>query len=295
MPSILPRLTELVARGENLPALPTLLLQLHHVLQDERAGAWHVAEVIERDPALTVRLLRAANSAAFTRGQPVTSVAAAVSRLGREHVRTICVVHAVADAFGAGRGQLDARAFWLHSATVAALVSNLWVRVGDTASVSADEAYVVGLLHDVGLLVLDRHFPESFSRVLAARIDSDAPLTLLEQQHCGVDHGAIGGLLIGRWSMPAYVSEAIAHHDEPEAAPLAARTMATVIAAAEGMCWQMDLGLLIEGRPVELPAVLLRRLGVPASDVRAIIDATADVHAFAESFLAPGAASSAAA
>jgi HD-like signal output (HDOD) protein len=293
MPSILPRLTALVARGDDLPALPALLLQLHHVLHDERAGAWNIADVIERDPALTARLLRAANSAAFSRGQPLTSVVSAVSRLGREHVRAICVVHAVSDAFGAGRGRLDARAFWAHSATVAALTSNLWVRVGDLRAVSADEAYVVGLLHDVGLLVLDRHFPDEFAALLAARIESDEPLGALEQRLHGVDHGTVGGLMIGRWSMPAYVADAISHHDEPDAAPETARRLAMVLAAAEGMCWQMDLGLLVEGRPVELPAILLRRLGVPAAEVRRIIDATLDVHAFAEGFLAPGLSSAA--
>ncbi len=287
MPSILPRLRDLVARGENLPALPTLLLQLHRVLEDEAAGAWHVAEVIERDPALTVRLLRAANSAAFSRGAAVTSVSAAVSRLGRSQVRTICLVHAVAEAFGAQRGRLDSRAFWAHSATVAALTSNLWVRVGDTRAVSADDAYVVGLLHDVGLLALDRHFPDSFAAVLAARIESDAPLATLEQDLQGVDHAAVGSLLIGRWAMPSHVADAIGHHHEPERAPDSARTLAMVLAAAEGMCWQMDLGLLIEGRPPELPAVYLRRLGVPPAEIRAIIDATVGVQEFAEGFLAP--------
>lgn len=287
MAHLFSRLKELVSRGDNLPTLPTIVLQLHRVLEDPDAGAVHVAEVIERDPGLAARLLRTVNSAAFARdARAVMRIETAVTRLGLAQVRTICVVHAIAEAFGPHRGRVDAKAFWAHSATVAALTSNLWVRVGDTRRVSADEAYVVGLLHDVGLLVLDRHFPVEHAQVLAVREATDEPLGQLESQWLGVDHGTVASLMLGRWSLPSYVAEAVGHHNAPHEASEDARPLATVLAAAEAMCWQMDLGLAMEGRPSQPAAVWLRSLGVAPDEVRALIEATSDVHEFASGFLA---------
>ncbi len=286
MPYIFSDLKDLVSRGENLPTLPTIVLQLHRVLEDPAAGPAHVAGVIAQDPALTARLLRTVNSAAYARpGGRLTSVDSAVSLLGTSQVRTVCVVHAVAQAFGLKRGRLDPKEFWAHSATVAAIASNLWVRVGDTRAISADDAYVVGLLHDVGLLVLDQHFSQEFTAMLASREDPDEPLARLEETELGIDHGAVGGLLLGRWSLPGFVADAISQHNSPLTAAPEVRALATVIAAAEAMCWQMDLGLPIEGRPPQPAATLLRSLGVSAPEVRGIIESTCDVHAVAAAFL----------
>jgi HD-like signal output (HDOD) protein len=286
VPYIFSDLKELVSRGDNLPTLPTIVLQLHRVLEDPAAGPAQVAGVIAQDPALTARLLRTVNSAAYARSaKRITSVDAAVSLLGTSQVRSVCVVHAVASAFGNKRGRLDPKEFWAHSATVAALTSNLWVRVGDTRSISADDAYVVGLLHDVGLLVLDQHFGEDFASVLDLREDPDEPLAGLEETELGIDHGAVGGLLLGRWSLPGFVAEAVSHHNAPCTAPSDIRCLSAVLAAAEAMCWQMDLGLAIEGRPIQPAAVLLRSLGVSAPEVRGIIESTCDVHSVAAAFL----------
>jgi HD-like signal output (HDOD) protein len=260
-------------------------MQLHRALEDPLAGPAHIAGVISQDPALTARLLRTVNSATFARGGGrISSVDAAVSLLGTSQVRTVCVVHAVAQAFGAKRGRLDPTDFWAHSATVAALVSDLWVRVGDTRSVSADDAYVVGLLHDVGLLVLDQHFGAVYWAMLDAREDPDEPLAALEEAELGIDHGAVGGLLLGRWSLPAFVGDAVGQHNSPSGGATGAMMLTTVLAAAEAMCWQMDLGLPIEGRPTQPAAALLRSLGVPAPEVRGLIESTCNVHAFAASF-----------
>src|SRR5512147_807202 len=110
---------DLLARGENLPTLPTVVFQLHRVLDDEHAGAADVAAIIERDPALTARLLRSANSAAFSRsGERIGSISSAVSRLGVNQVRAICIVLAVVKAFSRKAGGLDHQVFWTHSAAV---------------------------------------------------------------------------------------------------------------------------------------------------------------------------------
>ncbi len=287
MPYIFPRLQQIISRGEDLPTLPTIVLQLHRVLDDPRAGPARVAQVIEQDPALTTRLLRVVNSAFFAGGGPrLTSVPAAVAKLGMNHIRSTCLVMAVVKAFGKQSGRFDHEQFWAHSATVAELASRLWARVGDERTVSSDDAYVVGLLHDVGLLVIDQHFPDELTELLLTRDDDSAPLATLEEAQMGIDHGAVAGLLLGRWSLPPFVADAVTHHNHPKEAPAEFRQLAMVLAAVEAMCWEMDLGLPIEGRPVEPAAVWLRALGVPAREVRGIIAETEEVHFQAAGFLA---------
>jgi len=276
------RLQQLISRGDDLPTLPGIILQLDQVLDDPTAGTAQVARVIEQDPALTREVLRIANSQKFRRsGARIRSVPMAVLRMGLDHVRSVCMVHAVVQAFDHGRARTDRRRFWSHCATVASLASWLWARVGDTRAIRPEDAYVVGLLHDVGLLVIDRHFPDEFSDLLEAREDPDAALAPLEEELLGLDHGAVAGFLIGRWSLPSFVADAIAQHNHPADAPPEIARLATVLATAEAMCWQLDLGLPIEGRPVLPAAQLLRALDVPASEVSEMIDWTWDAHDFA--------------
>ncbi len=279
---IFPRLQQIISRGDDLPTLPSIVLELHRALENPNAGAAAIAYVLDQDPALTARLLRLANSAKFARpGAPITSVPAAVARMGLNRVRSTCVALAVVQGLGGRHARLDHQAFWAHSATVAALTGSLWDLVGDRRAVSTSDAYLVGLLHDVGLLVLDQYFPDELGQLLQARGDHDTPLGPLEERHLGIDHGAVASLLLGRWSLPSFVGEAVFHHNHPMSAPAHVARLSTVIATAEAMCWQADLGLEIEGRPPELAAVLLRKLDVPAAEVRGIIDWTYDAYALA--------------
>ncbi len=282
VPYIYPRLQHIVSRGDDLPTLPAIVLQLHQTLDNPYAGAAHVARLLDQDPSLTSRLLRLANSASFGRaGAPITSVSSAVARMGLNQVRSTCVALAVVKGLGKGRARFDHLEFWSHSATVAGLAGSLWDMVGDTSVIKPQDAYLVGLLHDVGLLVIDQYFPDEFSSLLEERDDPDAPLGPLEEEHLGIDHGAVASLLIGRWSLPAFVGEAVFHHNHPATAPAEVARLSMVIAAAEAMCWQLDLGLPVEGRPPQPAAALLRALDVPASEVRGVIDWAYDAHAIA--------------
>jgi HD-like signal output (HDOD) protein len=279
---IFPRLQNLVSRGEDLPTLPSIVLDLHRALDDPYAGAAAVARLLDQDPSLTARLLRLVNSASFARsGAPITSVSAAVTRMGLNQVRSTCIALAVVNGLGSRNARFDHMEFWAHSATVAGLAGSLWNVVGNSSVIRAQDAYLVGLLHDIGLLVIDQHFPAEFTSLLASREHADASLGPLEEEHLGIDHGAVASLLIGRWSLPTFVGESIYHHNHPETAPPEVARLSMVIAAAEAMCWQLDLGLPVEGRPREPAAVLLRAMDVPAKDVRGIIETTYDAYALA--------------
>ena len=158
-----PALEALLASGKQLPTLPVLVVQVQRAIGNEMSGLRDIGLIVERDPALTARLLRVANSAAFSRGDPVTSVGAAIGRLGMGHVRSLCLAGGVVRAFGDASQRLDHKRYWEHSAAVGLVAERLSSLSKRYAQVDGSEAYTAGLLHDVGLLIVDQFFPEVFS------------------------------------------------------------------------------------------------------------------------------------
>jgi HD-like signal output (HDOD) protein len=287
MPYIINGMRDLLERGDNLPTLPTVVFQLHRVLDDENAGANEVAAIIEKDPALTARLLRAANSAAYSRGgDRLGSVSAAVARMGVNQVRAVCIVLAVVKAFAHREGGLDHETFWIHSATVGALGRKLWDRFGDKPTVSGEDAYVAGLLHDTGLLVLEQHFFEDFASVLTIRREHGGRLWQMEEQHLGLDHGAVGGLLMGRWSLPSYIGEAVTNHHHPHQADESFLQLCRVIQAAEVLASTAGAGLAEEGDTDSSPADVLTELGAGEEEIEELVAAVPEVAERCRQFLA---------
>jgi len=288
VPYIINGMRDLLAKGDNLPTLPTVVFQLHRVLDNERAGAGDVAGIIERDPALTARLLRAANSAAFARpgGDRVGSVSAAVARLGVNQVRAVCIVLAVVKAFSRRDGGLDHQEFWIHSAAVGMAARRLWERFGQDQSISSDDMYVAGLLHDAGLLMVEQHFPREFQDVLASRSTLGGRLWQVEEDHLGMDHGAIGGLLLGRWSLPAFIAEAVTNHHHPHQAEDQYQPVCRTVQAAEVLCTEGGAGLPQEGPADCSVQDVLAELGATEREVEELLKEVPLIAEKARTFLA---------
>lgn len=271
MAYIINGMRDLLARGENLPTLPTVVFQLHRVLDDEHAGTRDVAAIIERDPALTARLLRAANSAAFSRGgDRVGSISSAVTRLGVNQVRAICIVLAVVKAFHRRLGGLDHEAFWIHSAAVGMTARRLWERFGHDPTIAPDDIYVAGLLHDSGLLVLEQHFSREYDEIRQAMTLEPGRLWEVEEGHLGMDHGAVGGLLLGRWSLPPYIAEAVTNHHHPHQAEDQFSVVCRIVQAAEVLCSESGAGLPEEGLVDCSSSDVLGELGADEGEIEAM-------------------------
>jgi HD-like signal output (HDOD) protein len=264
--------------GTQLPTLPTVVFQVHAILDDDRKGAADVAAVIERDPALTTRLLRSANSAFYgAAGHQVASVHPAIQRIGMGQVRSLCLVLGVVQAFGSKRRVLSHDALWAHSASVGAVARKLWTATGQAGPLSADDVYVAGLLHDVGLLVLDQFFAAEFDRLAELRQGMELPLWQHEEDLLGMCHGEIGGLFLGCWKLPAAVADAVAFHHKPQEAPEAHQSVCRVVHAAEIACTSLGWGLADEQPTGVEPPEAIAALGVPADRVAPLLEQVAAV------------------
>lgn len=209
--------------GDTLPSAPHVVSRLV-ALTDRDADTRELLAAIERDPALTARILRTANSPFFAQTRNVTSVKRAVVVLGLPMVRNLTLGLTVWDATTSHIAARDARRLWEHSLAVATVAQHLATH---TRACSAADAFTAGLLHDVGKLVLARQFPDAY-RPLLVPTPVRSRLPALERAAVGHDHAEIGALLFERWRLPKLLIEAVARHHEEPLAP----DEAGVVAAA---------------------------------------------------------------
>ena len=279
---------DFIQQGKNLPTLPEVVLELHDALDNEFSSDGQIAAIVDSDPALATRMLRVANSA-FYHGDRIGSVLAAIQRLGVNRVRSICVVLEIvkwsSPRQGGTGGGFDHREFWTHSAAVGYAAQAIGERLAFSRSINVSDLYMAGLLHDVGHLVMDQFFPANVQEVLDVAGDSDLPLWKVEAMVLGMDHGEVGGLLLGSWSLPKVLTDIVTNHHHPEAGSREYRDACTVVHAADVLCNGSDLGVQIEG-PSEIDVVeTLSSLGLAGEDLDAILSEVDVVREKAQRFL----------
>lgn len=207
-----------------LPPMPALALRLLRLTSDREATARQLSDLIEFDPSLTAQIMRYARSALFNYPGQIDSVQDAVTRvLGFDRVAHIALGIASVRAFDVPRkGMLGMDEFWRHSLYCAFLCQQMAPRV------QADKglAYLCGLLHNFGLLLVGHLFPSEFEQLNSLReANPDHSMESLEQQVFGggngqellaIGHGAIGGVLHKLWQLPDAVVKSAGVHQRPD-------------------------------------------------------------------------------
>lgn len=186
---------------------------------------------IETDPAFSVRLLKRVNSAAYSSGSPIARLSDAVTRLGRREITELAMIQATASAFDKMESKLmQTTTFWNHSRTVALLAR----QIAQSNSEARDLAFVAGLLHDIGLLIMFHELPDTMIDVLELSLeDDDISLVEAELDICGFNHTELGSELAHRWNLPESLIMSIKYHHNPEEAPEYQATVASVALANE--------------------------------------------------------------
>lgn len=242
----------LLARIAQLRPLPQAVMALQAVLQDEGASVADCAARIRQDPALTARLLRLANSAFYGAAGRVGSIGDAVRVLGLRTVAGVLTAATLHDTLRVDQcPEFDFGIYWRHAMASAVIAREL----ASLARHDADEAFLAGLMHDVGVLVLAAYEPTRATAVLSLARERQMAVEQAESQLLGVAHPLVGGLVAQRWRFPASIVEAIERHHEPmPKGPASAVTLPQLIQATEAMAH----ALAAPGEPVRpLPPLAL--------------------------------------
>ncbi len=201
-----------------LPSPKGVALQVIHLTEQQDATAQQIAKLINNDPSLASRIIKSANLLARREGRPVTSIIDAVTVLGFKSVRQLALSLSLVADFGSGAcAGFDYQEFWAHSVCcgVAAqqLVSKMSIGV-------ADEAFLVGLLSQIGRLTLSTVFPDQYSQLITQTSDAQS-LSKLERNTFGLDHNQITAIMLKDWGMPELFQDIALHLENPDTSQFA--------------------------------------------------------------------------
>lgn len=228
---------------DQLPSLPVVVQRILHILQREEVTTREVAEVINLDPALAAKLLKLVNSALYALQDPVTTVHHAVAIAGFTEGRNLALGMKLMESFPqADEEVLDRTMYWEHSLACALCAKGIARAVSPG---TAEEAFLGGLLHDMGKLVLSVYLRDQWGEALeAAEAQGRSPLEV-EAEVIGAPHTVVGQMLAHHWRLPRLHEMAIRHHHELpplREMPEEERLHCAIVAAADNLVRWMDLG-----------------------------------------------------
>lgn len=213
-----PEFRMLLPRLRTIPSLPESHRRVVEALQDPQFELANVARIVAEDVGLTAQLLRVVNSAALGLAHPIHSIPDAIALLGAVRLQSL-VMSAWAFSFADEkmcRGFSPA-AEWQHALAVAQAAENL-ARERRAKPVVIESAFVAGILHDVGKLMLAANSPEAYADILALARKQPKPLWQTETEVLGYTHAEVGGCLLGLWGLDLTIVDAVSRHHQSDLA-----------------------------------------------------------------------------
>jgi HD-like signal output (HDOD) protein/signal transduction histidine kinase len=219
----------LIAR---LPAMPQILIKLIEHLQADDLGMPELAALIANDAGMTSKILAVANSSAYHRTTRTVGLEQSLVALGTDVIKTLVISESVFQTFNnfPHSGSTDLRGFWKNSLTAAVIARDLAKHM-EYAQV--EEAYLAGLLHNVGRLALLATAPKEYAFNFTARDDED--LCAVEQRTLQITHSEAGAWLIERWHLDSFLADSVLYHHEPSARLESAHPLIRIVRLAHLM------------------------------------------------------------
>lgn len=220
----------------DLPALPSIVLELIRSFDDPEVDVARLAETISHDQALAARTLRVANSSFYGLTSKVKTINQAVMVLGFDTVRSLVSAGAIVHALPGTGPHRDLAQFWRHAMATAVCARSIARRT----RLNQEYAFLSGLLHDIGRLVLATRFPRQYAAAMDWRDQHDAWQVDAEQQVLGIDHQQVGLMLAELWKFPALIQRAIGNHHAPAVDDLG--EVGSIVHVANVVVHALDLG-----------------------------------------------------
>ena len=200
---------------EDLPTLPEIITEIMDIIQTEDFSIKDLKQVIEKDPALTAKLLKIANTFYYNPyGSEITSTERAIMQLGTKNLLPVVFGLSLTHIFTLKGNNFNVKVFWIHAYTCAHIAK----RISKYFSLPEPEAFTAGLLHDVGKIVLFKIIPREYIKAIYLTEKENIPLYKAERELFGLDHSEAGFMLLNRWRIPDIIKKPVKYHHEPEKA-----------------------------------------------------------------------------
>ncbi|MCJ8273981.1 MAG: HDOD domain-containing protein [Psychrosphaera sp.] len=204
--------SKLVEIVQNIPAFPQSVNQVIAMTSNAMCPPKKLVQVIERDPILTIKVLKLVNSAFFGLSKEVISVQHSVVYVGLNTVKNVAISVAMSGVLPEHNDAgLDMAQYWKDSLAVGVIAKMLAEKHKVPPNETADY-FVAGLLHNIGKVLFAHYFPTEYKEVLEITEAKRIPLHKVEKKLLGLDHCQLGGLLAKEWQLPENLRGAIRHH-----------------------------------------------------------------------------------
>ena len=207
------RLESIVGSMQQLPSLPKSCMEMRAALADPNADSHRIARLVERDPAMSAKILQLVNSAFFGVARNVSDINTAITYLGKTILENLVLS---VEIFRIFRPTKSIPGFSLEALHAHAQLTSKMAGHIATDNAMRSLAMIAGLLHDVGKLVLAEATPEHFARAIAGAQSEKRPLFEIEEELTGVSHAEVGAYLLSMWGIPYVIVEAVAQHHHLE-------------------------------------------------------------------------------
>jgi putative nucleotidyltransferase with HDIG domain len=268
-------LSRIVATTRDLPAMPHVASKVLELSSDPGTSARQLQQVIADDQAMTARILKIANSAMYSCSRKVKTLTEAIVMLGFNSIRSLVVTSAARNLYNTKSSQsgLKERLLWEHSIG-AAFACRLLVEPRLPAL--TEEAFLAGLLHDIGKLVLKMRVPAEFDEIVQVVYNENRPFHVTEREMLGFDHSRVGAMLVNKWKFSPALENVILNHHDP-AALTAADPLLLYLDLGNKLCHKLGIGFVDEPDLdiVDCPANRILKLPAQAfEDIAARLEGT---------------------
>jgi putative nucleotidyltransferase with HDIG domain len=219
MQMVSPTPKDIISRISEIGSLPQTLAAVLKALNNTRAGADQIAELISRDISLTSRILRLVNSAQFGRRRKVTRISEAVIIMGLNSVKVLTLSSSV---FGIVSDKellqkCNVKRIWRHLIETASNARSIAAQINYR---DPEEAFVAGILHDIGIVILLLHYREKYLEVIAGMKVKKRGLSRAEKEILGVTHEEVGAEMLNNWKLPTRLEYIVRNHHLADPAPV---------------------------------------------------------------------------
>ncbi len=235
---------------DQIPSLSVIVSRLIKVVNSSDSSAEDVADLIEKDPALTGKVLRLANSAFYGVPRSVSSVQSAVVILGFNTLKSIVLSASVFSLFPAKKSSpaFDRTSFWKHSIVCAQAAKTVAQSMLGRIGLDPQSAFCAGIMHDIGKLIFELFTPDEYAGLCEHALRRKQPLIEAEVEVMGISHADIGRILSDKWALPIDLEYAMVHHHKPQAAKKI-RELVSLVHVADSIAHELHCGLWEDETP----------------------------------------------
>lgn len=232
-------LNDVVLKSVELPVLPSTAQKVLSLMSDPDISIEKVKRIIGSDPALAAKILKVANSAFYGGFRNIQNLSQAILRLGLNSVRNIVIATSLKNVYK--RFGLTEKLLW-EQMIGSAMASNLLAR--QTRRADAEDAFIGGLLHDIGKVVINNEYPEAYARVMEKVYNDAVPFSIAEKEVFRFSHREVGAAIVKKWGFPESIEKLLRYFDDNDLVSKDRNmfNLVSIILMSDRLCQKFGMG-----------------------------------------------------